>query len=96
MVVIPVNIEDNAMGLVVLGVLLLLARWYGLDPMARWSVGWVFVPFLLALLWWWWSDVSGRTRRLADRKHQQRRDLRREKSLHAMGTHPSTTRRRAG
>jgi small Trp-rich protein len=91
-----VNIEDNAMGLVVLGVLLLLARWYGLDPMAQWSVGWVFVPFLLALLWWWWSDVSGRTRRMADRKHQQRRDLRREKSLHAMGTHPSTTRRRAG
>lgn len=70
---------------VVLGVLLLLLKLAGLEPVAGWSWFVVLAPFVLAPAWWVWSDRSGRARRQALRKDQARKDERRRNLARGMG-----------
>lgn len=73
------------MSLVVLGVVLLLLRWFELPPVVNWPLWVLFLPFLGALAWWAWSDASGRTRRLQEDQLKQRQRERRRKAVEALG-----------
>ena len=70
---------------IVLGVLLVALKLAELNPVAEWSWFLVLSPFALALAWWVWSDATGRTRRRAMRKDQQRKDARRRNLADGMG-----------
>ena len=61
------------MAFLVLGLILLVLKLAGVDPVAQWSWWWVLGPFALAALWWLWSDLSGRTKRLAMQADAQRK-----------------------
>ena len=70
---------------ILLGVLLLALKLASLEPVAAWSWWLVLAPFALAVAWWIWSDKSGRTRRLAMRKHEARKHQRRQNLAAGMG-----------
>jgi small Trp-rich protein len=73
------------MPLVIIGVLLLVARWAEFGPFATLSWWWVALPFGLAVAWWEWSDASGWTKRRAMDRMEQRKQDRREKAMEALG-----------
>jgi small Trp-rich protein len=82
------------MYLVLLGVLLLTLKLSEIGPVAHWSMWYVLAPFVGAVLWWAWADNTGYYQRREMRKLDEKRDLRREKSMDALGTNPK--RRREG
>ncbi|KJS71882.1 MAG: TIGR04438 family Trp-rich protein [Serpentinimonas sp.] len=61
------------MAFLVFGLILLVLKLAGVEPVAQWSWWWVLSPFALAALWWLWSDLSGRTKRLAMKEDAQRK-----------------------
>lgn len=75
------------MGFVILGVLLIALHFAGIGPPAQWN--WEFTgdvwkfaaPFVAALVWWGVSDATGRTRRLAMKKEQDKAQARRRKQV---------------
>jgi small Trp-rich protein len=71
--------------MVVVGVLLLLAKMAEFGPFARWSWWIVAAPFVLAVLWWEFADSSGLTKRREMDKMEQRKTLRRDRALEALG-----------
>jgi small Trp-rich protein len=79
------------MWFVLLGVILMLLHWTGIQPMASWNWKptedlWKFLwPFGAALIWWAWADFSGYTKRKAVEKMEKKKGLRREKNLSALG-----------
>ena len=73
------------MPLVVIGVLLILARWAEFGPFATMSWWWTTVPFGLALLWWEFADGSGWTKRRAMDKMEKRKVERRDQQMEALG-----------
>lgn len=73
------------MPLVVIGVLLMLAKWAEFGPFATWSWWIVLAPFAGAVLWWEFADSSGWTKRREMDKMEQRKADRRQRSLEALG-----------
>lgn len=65
------------MGLLLLGLVSLALRGLGVEPVAHWAWWQVLLPFMLTPVWWALSDLTGRTRRLNERRHQKREDERR-------------------
>lgn len=76
------------MPLVVIGVLLLLAKWAEFGPFARMSWWVALIPFGLAVLWWEFADSSGWTKRRVMDKMERRKQERREKQMEALGMSP--------
>jgi small Trp-rich protein len=75
----------NAMPMVIVGVLLLLAKFAEFGPFADWSWWIVLAPFGLAVLWWEFADSSGWTKRRAMDKMEKRKVDRRERAMEALG-----------
>jgi len=79
---------------IVVGVLLILLKFAGIEPVASWNLElfghlWRFVlPFVLALAWWGWADASGLTRRREIEKDSDRKAERRRRSVEALGLGP--------
>ncbi len=65
------------MYLLLLGLLLLSLKYFGLGIVATWDWWWVLSPFAAAVLWWWWADRFGYTKR----QEMVRMDLRQKKRL---------------
>lgn len=82
------------MSLVMLGVALLLLRWFDIPPVVNWPLWVMLLPFLGALVWWAWSDASGRTRRLQEDRIDERRRERRRKAIDALGPQDRDGKRR--
>lgn len=73
---------------VLLGVLLLVLKMAELGPVAAWSWWVVLGPFGLAVLWWAWADATGYYKRREMRKLDEKRVMRRERDMDALGTNP--------
>lgn len=73
---------------VLLGLLLLVLKMAELGPVAAWSWWVVLAPFGLAVLWWAWADATGYYKRREMRKLDEKRLLRRERDMDALGTNP--------
>jgi small Trp-rich protein len=73
------------MPMVVIGVLLLLAKYFEFGPFATWSWWVILAPFGLAVLWWEFADSSGWTKKREMNKMEQRKLDRREKAMEALG-----------
>lgn len=76
------------MAFVLLGVLLVVLKLLEFGPPANWSWIAVLAPFACAVAWWAWSDMTGRTRRLAMDKMDEKKVERRRKALTALGIDP--------
>ncbi|GAP34573.1 TIGR04438 family Trp-rich protein [Piscinibacter sakaiensis] len=81
------------MYLVLLGLLLLTLKWMEVEPVAQWAWWWVLSPFGGAMLWWAWADATGYYKRREMRKLDERRELRRQRDMDALGTGPKNRRR---
>jgi small Trp-rich protein len=72
-----------------IGVLMLLLKFFDINPVARmdWMEHWyVFAaPFILAVAWWAWADNTGYTKKKAMDKMQQRKNDRLERNREALG-----------
>ena len=73
------------MPLVVIGVLLLLAKWAEFGPFASWSWWIVLAPFAGAVLWWEFADSSGWTKRREMDKMEARKVNRRQRMMESLG-----------
>ena len=73
------------MPMVILGVLLLVAKWAEFGPFATWSWWIVLAPFGLAVLWWEFADSSGWTKRRVMDKMEARKVKRRESMMESLG-----------
>jgi small Trp-rich protein len=73
------------MPFVIIGVLLLIAKWAEFGPFATWSWWVILAPFGVAVLWWEFADSSGWTKRREMNKMEQRKLDRREKAMEALG-----------
>lgn len=70
------------------GLLLLLLKWQAVDPVGQWPWWAVLIPFALAVAWWNWADASGRTKRKAVEKENERKAARLERQREALGMAP--------
>ena len=74
-----------------IGVMLILLNLLEVGPIGEWTwtLGgdlWKFVlPFVFAVGWWAWSDASGLTKRRQMERMDEKKELRREKNLQALG-----------
>lgn len=73
------------MPMVIVGVLLLVAKWAEWGPVAGWSWWIVAAPFAAAAAWWHFADASGLTKRREMEKMDRRTAARREKAIQALG-----------
>ena len=73
------------MPMVIVGVLLLVAKWAEFGPFATWSWWIVLAPFAIAVLWWEFADQSGWTKRREMDKMEARKVDRRERTMEALG-----------
>lgn len=60
------------MYLLMLGIVLLLLKYFEVSPVAEWSWWWVLLPLPLATVWWWLADATGYTRRKVVEREDQR------------------------
>lgn len=70
-----------------LGIILLLLKWQQIGVVAGWSWWWVLAPFAAAALWWTVADLSGYTRRRAQRRERRRLQARIQRQRDAL--HPA-------
>ena len=70
---------------VLVGLVLLAMKLSGWGFAAPWEWWWILAPFVLALIWWAWADASGLTRRRAMDREEERKALRRRRSVEALG-----------
>jgi small Trp-rich protein len=70
---------------VVIGLLLVLAKYFEFGPFADWSWWVILSPFLVAFLWWQFADSSGWTKQREIDRIEQKKQERREKALDALG-----------
>ncbi len=82
------------MYLVVLGVLLLAMKLAELGPVGAWSYWAVLWPFAGAVIWWAYADKSGWTKRREIDKMEERKKLRRQTNLEALGMEPKKRRQK--
>jgi small Trp-rich protein len=73
------------MAFLIVGVILLVMKLADIGPVAEWSLWWVLLPFLLAVLWWLFADRSGLTQRRAMEKMEEKKRQRRERDMKALG-----------
>lgn len=73
---------------VLLGLVLAGLWWAGIGPPADWPWYGVFSPFAGAVIWWAWADATGYYKRREMRKLEEKKNLRRERSMDALGTNP--------
>ena len=73
---------------VLLGLLLVGLKVAEIGPPAGWPWYGVLAPFAGAVIWWAWADATGYYKRREMRKLEQKKDLRRERSMDALGTNP--------
>jgi len=73
------------MPLVIVGVLLMLAKFAEIGPTAGWPWWAVLAPFGGATLWWYFADSTGITQRRAMQKMEDRKVERRERAMEALG-----------
>ncbi len=73
------------MYLVVLGVALLIMKLAEIGPIGEWSYWAVLWPFAGAVAWWTFADKSGWTKRREMDKMEERKKLRRQTNLEALG-----------
>ena len=73
------------MPLVIIGVLLLVARWAEFGPFATMSWWLVAAPFAGAVLWWNFADNSGLTKKREIIKMEKRKAERRDRAMEALG-----------
>ena len=78
---------------VIIGVLLLAAKFAEVGPTAGWSWWIVLSPFLAAVLWWAFADSTGLTKKRAMDKMEQRKADRRRKAAEALGLTMKSTER---
>ena len=79
------------MVLVLLGLGLIVCHFAGFGPMAEWN--WQFMgdlwkfslSFVAAAFWWAWADASGLTKRREVNREVERKSMRRERNIAAMG-----------
>ena len=76
------------MPFVVVGVLLMLARWLEFGPFASMSWWVALAPFGMAVLWWEFADSSGWTKRRVMDKLEKRKQDRREAQMVSLGMSP--------
>ncbi len=66
----------------ILGVALLLLKYFEIGFVANWAWWQTLIPFGLALVWWFWADTTGYTKRkqmdLMDEKKKSRIERQRE------------------
>ena len=77
---------------VLLGLLLVGLKVAEIGPPAGWDWPWVLAPFAGAVVWWAWADATGYYKRREMRKLEDKKDLRRERSMDALGTNPKRRR----
>lgn len=80
------------MYLLFLGVVLMLMKYFEVDPVAAWSWWIVLAPFGLAVVWWVWADTTGYTKRRAMDRMEEKKKARIDKQREALGL--KTTKRR--
>ena len=73
------------MPLVIVGVLLMLAKWLEFGPFVQMSWWLALAPFAGAVLWWHFADTSGWTKRREMDKMEKRKADRREKAMESLG-----------
>lgn len=74
------------MALVLLGLVLILLKYFEVEPVAAWSWIWVLSPLAGAIAWWAYADASGYTQRKAMERLDERKAERRRKTMEALGT----------
>lgn len=79
---------DDAMPLLIVGVLLLAAKVAEFGPFATWSWWIVAAPFAITAVWWQFADSSGLTRRRAMARMDEKKRKRRVRALEALGLDP--------
>lgn len=86
---------------VLLGLLIIVAHFLGIGPMASWTWNltgdlWKFcVPFVFAAIWWAWADATGYYKRREMEKMEAKRVARREEHMVALGTDRRTKKKKA-
>lgn len=73
------------MYLLMLGIALLLLKYFDIGFVANLSWWWVLSPFALTVLWWAWADSSGYTKRKEMEKMDQKKRDRIDKQRAALG-----------
>lgn len=68
-----------------IGIVMLIMWYAGMDPVAAWAWYVVFAPFGLAVVWWWWADMTGYSKRKAVRRENDKKQARIDKGREAMG-----------
>ncbi|MGA0570660.1 TIGR04438 family Trp-rich protein [Variovorax sp. VNK109] len=68
----------------VIGIVFIVLKYMELTFVATWSWWIILSPFLLAVAWWHWSDASGRTKRRAMEKMENRKKDRLQKQRDAL------------
>lgn len=76
------------MALVIVGILLIVAHFAGIGPIADWPWWYFVAPFLGAVAWWAFSDATGATQRRAMRKMDERKVARRQRQMDQLGLKP--------
>lgn len=77
-----------------LGIILLLLKYFEIDPVTGWSWWLVLSPFAGATIWWAWADWSGYTKRKAMERLEERKRERIDRQRKAIGRPTSAERRR--
>lgn len=73
------------MYLLILGVALMLLKYFEVGFVAGLSWWWVLSPLALAVAWWAWADSSGYTKRKAMEKMDQKKQERIDRQREALG-----------
>jgi small Trp-rich protein len=73
------------MYLLILGLGLMLLKYFEIGFVADLSWWWVLSPFALAVTWWAWADTTGYTKRRAMDKMAQKKQDRIDRQREAMG-----------
>jgi small Trp-rich protein len=78
-------LQESVMYLLILGLVVLVLKYFGVGFMAELSWWWVAAPFALTVLWWYWADATGYTKRKEMEKMDRRRHSRIDRHRKAMG-----------
>ncbi|GAA6140766.1 TIGR04438 family Trp-rich protein [Hydrogenophaga sp. 5NK40-0174] len=73
------------MYLLLLGLVLLAMKYFGVGFAADWSWWWIWSPFAAAAVWWVWADATGYTKRKAMEKMEKRKQDRLDKQRESLG-----------
>jgi small Trp-rich protein len=73
------------MWFIIIGVLLIVLKFAEVGPVAGMAWWWVLSPFALAAAWWAYADATGMTKRAEMDKLEDKKKVRRQKAMDAMG-----------